>query len=191
LNNVESPLGYVACFLNSFFDVFSVIRRLHNLWSPFKIRFISFRPLLSRLGHTLFIIWRPYAAFHGMARKCHIKGSMITAVWTHLRMFLNSKFYYFRFKCWILLKSVLGGVDGNLHFQVPFSSFRHNRLKTLVQRLENVFGIAEKLLEWITSYLQDRKQTVYINGVLSKPVTLNFSVPQGSVLGPKFYTMYT
>jgi hypothetical protein len=44
---------------------------------------------------------------------------MITAVWTHLRMFLNSKFYYFMFKCWILLKPVLGGVECNLHFPVP------------------------------------------------------------------------
>ena len=58
----------------------------------------------------------------------------------------------------------------------------------MLQRLENVFGIAEKPLEWITSYLQDRKQTVYINGVLSNPVTLDF---KGFVLGPKFYTMYT
>jgi hypothetical protein len=39
-----------------------------------------FRPLFFRLGHTLFITWGPYAAFHGMARKCHIEGSMITAV---------------------------------------------------------------------------------------------------------------
>jgi hypothetical protein len=31
------------------------------------------------LGHTLFITL-PYAAFHGMAPKCHIEGSMITAV---------------------------------------------------------------------------------------------------------------
>jgi hypothetical protein len=69
--------------------------------------------------NTLFITWGPYVAFHGMARKCHIEGSMITAVWTHLWMFLNSKFYYFTFKCWILLKPVLGGVDGNLHFPVP------------------------------------------------------------------------
>jgi hypothetical protein len=38
---------------------------------------------------------------------------------THLRIFLNSKFYYFMFKCWILFKPVLGGVDGNLHFPVP------------------------------------------------------------------------
>jgi hypothetical protein len=92
-----------------------VICRLHNLWSPFKIPFY----LLPSLGQTLFITLGPYAAFHGMARKCHIEGSMITAVWTHLRTFLNLKFYYFMFKCWILLKPVLGGVDGNLHFPVP------------------------------------------------------------------------
>jgi hypothetical protein len=42
----------------------------------------------------------------------HIEGSMINAVWTHLRMFINSKFYHFMFKCWILLKPVLRGVDG-------------------------------------------------------------------------------
>jgi hypothetical protein len=85
-----------------------------------KFHFNKFRPLFSRLGHTLFITWGPYAAFHGMTLLCHIEGSMITAVWTHLRMFLNSKVYYFMFKCWILLKPVLGGVDGNFHFPVPF-----------------------------------------------------------------------
>ena len=41
------------------------------------------------------------------------------------------------------------------------------------------------------SYLTDRYQTVCIDGNMSKPVRLCFSVPQGSVLGPKFYTMYT
>jgi hypothetical protein len=35
--------------------------------------------------------------FHGMALLCHIEGSMITAVWTHLRMFQNTKFYNFMF----------------------------------------------------------------------------------------------
>jgi hypothetical protein len=52
--------------------------------------------------------WDLYAAFHGMIQLCHIEGSMITAVWTHLRMFLNSKLYHFMFECWILLKLVLG-----------------------------------------------------------------------------------
>jgi hypothetical protein len=42
-----------------------------------------------------FFTWGPYADFHGMALTCHIKGSMITAIWTHLRMFQNSKLYQF------------------------------------------------------------------------------------------------
>jgi hypothetical protein len=95
LNTVESPWAYVACFLNLSFDVLSMICRLYNLCSPFTIPFILFRPLFSRLGHTHVFTWEPYAAFHGMALTCHIEGSMITAIWTHSRMFLNSKLYQF------------------------------------------------------------------------------------------------
>jgi hypothetical protein len=84
-----------------------------------KLHFIWFHPLFSRLGQKHSFTWGPYAAFHGMAQRCHIEGSMITAVWTHLRMFLNSKFRHFCVKCWILLKPVLGRVDGSLHFPVP------------------------------------------------------------------------
>jgi hypothetical protein len=119
LNNVESPLGNVACFLTLSFDVLSVICKLHNIWSPFKIPFYLVPPIVFSLRAPLSITWGPYPAFHGMARKCHVEGSMITAVWTHLRMFQNSKFHHFMFKCWILLKPMLGGVEGSLHFTVP------------------------------------------------------------------------
>jgi hypothetical protein len=55
LNNVESPLEYVACFLNLCFDVISVICRLHNLWSPFKVPFYLVPPIVFSLRvHTLF-----------------------------------------------------------------------------------------------------------------------------------------
>jgi hypothetical protein len=89
LNTVESPLGYVACFLNLSFDVISVICRLHNLRSPFKFPSFFSRPLVSRFGHMHFVTWGPYAAFHETALTCHIEGSMIIAIWTHLRMFQN------------------------------------------------------------------------------------------------------
>ena len=46
-------------------------------------------------------------------------------------------------------------------------------------------------MEWMSSYLSGRYQTVSIDGKLSEPVLINFSVPQGSVLAPKLYTMYT
>ena len=43
----------------------------------------------------------------------------------------------------------------------------------------------------MTSYLSERYQTVVIDGELSRPVLMRYSVPQGSVLGPKSYIMYT
>ena len=75
-----------------------------------------------------------------------------------------------------------------LDLSTEFDTIDH---KTLIHRLEHMFGIAGKPLKWRTSYLSGRHQYVTIDGKLSEPVLMNFSVPQGSVLGPKFYTMYT
>jgi hypothetical protein len=55
-----------------------------------------------------------------MARKGQIEGSIITAVGTYLRMFLSSKNPITMIKCRILLKQVLGGVDGNSHIPLSF-----------------------------------------------------------------------
>ncbi len=61
----------------------------------------------------------------------------------------------------------------------------------LLSRLKNHYKIQGNALNWITSYLQERPQIVCIQGHKSKPVTATYGVPQGSVLGPKKYTMYT
>jgi hypothetical protein len=79
--------------------------------------FINDPHLVRKCLNDSYTVCGPYAAFHGLARKCHFEGSMLTAIWTHLRMFLNSKFYLFMFKCWIL--PVLRVVDGILHLIEP------------------------------------------------------------------------
>jgi hypothetical protein len=43
-------------------------------------------------------------------------------------MFLDSKFAIFVFECWVPLRSMPGGVDGNLHVPVP-SMDRLNQTK--------------------------------------------------------------
>ena len=75
-----------------------------------------------------------------------------------------------------------------LDLSAAFDTIDH---RTLLHRLEHMFGIAGKPLEWMSSYPSGRYQTVTIDGKLSEPVKMTFSVPQGSVLGPKFYTIYT
>lgn len=51
-----------------------------------------------------------------------------------------------------------------------------------------VDGLAHLLLQ---SYLSDREQRVVVEGSLSEPTTLHCGVPQGSVLGPVLFTVYT
>ena len=61
----------------------------------------------------------------------------------------------------------------------------------LLNYLEFSFGIREKALNWVKSYLNDRIKCVSVVDKTSPDVSLLFGVPQASVLGPKNYCMYT
>ena len=60
-----------------------------------------------------------------------------------------------------------------------------------MNRLKDNFGLSGTVLEWFESYLTFRTQSILINNVQSEPQTLLYGVPQGSVLGPLCYTLYT
>ena len=61
----------------------------------------------------------------------------------------------------------------------------------LLSRLTEWFGFDCVVLQWVRSHLTGRSQLVKVNGVLSTPQLLLCGVPQGSVLGPLLFTMYT
>ena len=61
----------------------------------------------------------------------------------------------------------------------------------LLRRLEVSFGIRGVALNWFASYLSGRSQQVSVHGTLALSTFLEYGVPQGSVLGPVLFLMYT
>ena len=54
-----------------------------------------------------------------------------------------------------------------------------------------LYGFDRKATQWMWSYLTYRSQGVYIEGSMSRLLPLEAGVPQGSILGPVFYTIFT
>ena len=73
-----------------------------------------------------------------------------------------------------------------LHLSAATDTIDH---QILFNSLEYSTGVTKTLL-WFQSYLMDRTQRVAIGSVQSDDIKLRFSVPQGSVLGPKLYCIF-
>ena len=54
-----------------------------------------------------------------------------------------------------------------------------------------MFGISDKALQWVQSYLESRVYQVQIDGYYSEMCSLDYGIPQGSVLGPLAFILYT
>ena len=74
-----------------------------------------------------------------------------------------------------------------LDLSAAFDTVDHS---ILLNRLEKRFGITGSALKWVLSYFENRRQQVVVDGVKSEETVLSCNVPQGSVLGPKFFLDY-
>lgn len=75
-----------------------------------------------------------------------------------------------------------------LDLSAAFDTIDHDKL---FYQLQHRLGISERALQWFRSYLSGRTQAVSVGSECSRPAELRYGVPQGSVLGPLLYTIYT
>ena len=72
-------------------------------------------------------------------------------------------------------------------FSSAFQSVNHRLLR---YKLQHMYGLEGNALQWLTSYLERRKQRVVLNGKVSDWVPATSGTPEGGHLSPMLLALF-
>ena len=114
-----------------------------------------------------------YSSFQSGYRKFHSCETAVTKIHNDILMMIDR-----RENVLLLL----------LDLSAAFDTINH---KLLLNKLQGTFGIGRMALKWLKSYLSDRTFKVTVKKGSSSECYLEIGVPQGSILGPLLFILYT
>ncbi|KAL0202259.1 hypothetical protein M9458_000277, partial [Cirrhinus mrigala] len=91
---------------------------------------------------------------------------------------------------YILLHLVKPGTYARILF-VDFSSAFNTIIPDILQNKQSQLSVSTSICQWITSFLTDRQQLVRLGKLTSGTRTISTGAPQGCVLSPLLFSLYT
>ena len=93
-----------------------------------------------------------------------------------------------------LLKTAWKSIDSVTQCDVIYTdysrAFQSVNHKLLLYKLNNTFQIEGKAIDWLSSYLANRKQRVIVNGKCSKWAPVRSGTPEGGILSPLLFVLF-
>lgn len=122
-----------------------------------------------------------------------------SVIYSHVQKYITTKQHGFMAKrstdtnLILFTSEVREIVDQNLQMDAVYTDFSKAfdkvNHKILINKL-HAFGITDNVLKWCASYLSGRSLRVVVNGKESQPFIAHSGIPQGSILGPLFFSVF-
>ncbi|MEW8544911.1 MAG: reverse transcriptase family protein [Candidatus Thiodiazotropha sp.] len=174
-------------------------RSLENCYFPIAWKHANVSPIFKKDDRTQPSNYRPISLLSQIGKtmeRCVHKQLYNYAIVNHILTPFQSGFIRGDSTTYQLIHTYhtfCEAVDSGKEVRVVFcdisKAFDRVWHRGLIHKLSNI-GFSDRIIQWFSSYLSDRKQRVVIEGQASEWAFVQAGVPQGSILGPLLFLLY-